>query len=244
MNAPASLDGTTVRIGGQAAFIDYVSPGQVNAQVPSNVGTGSQPITVTTGAGTSATYTVTVNQVQPGLLASPSFNVGGRQYVVALFPDGVTYVLPPGLIAGVPSRRARPGDTITLYGVGFGPVTPNIPAGQVVAQSNTLASPLQISLGQTRATVPFAGLASGNIGLYQFNVVVPEVAAGDAVPLTFTVGGSVGRCYIRLFRIEHWRWTWRRPTRRMKKPTKRMVVPKFATEAEEAEWWCKKPPSP
>ena len=42
--APSALGGTTVTIGGQPAFIDYLSPGQVNAQVPSNVAPGSQPV--------------------------------------------------------------------------------------------------------------------------------------------------------------------------------------------------------
>src|SRR4029077_6613726 len=37
ISAPTSLDGTKVTIGGQAAFIDYISPSQVNAQVPSNI---------------------------------------------------------------------------------------------------------------------------------------------------------------------------------------------------------------
>ena len=90
------------------------------------------------------------------------------------------------------SRRARPGDTITFYGVGFGAVTPNIPAGQIVQANNTLAQPFQLLFGQTRATTPFSGLARGAIGLYQFNVVVPAVAAGDAVPVTFTIGSASG----------------------------------------------------
>ena len=190
--APVSLDGTSVRIGGQAAFVDYISPGQVNAQIPSGVAAGPQPITVMTAVGTSAAYTVTVNPAQPGLLAPPSFKLGGTQYVTAMFPDGVTYMLPPGAIAGVPSRRARPGDTIVLYGVGFGPVTPNIPAGQTVQQSNTLATPIQIFFGQARATLSYSGLAPNAVGLYQFNVVVPNVPAGDNVPLTFTLGGAAG----------------------------------------------------
>lgn len=133
VNAPTKLDGTTVTIGGISAFIDYISPTQVNAQVPSGVATGSQPLIVTTDSGgASASYSLTVNATEPGLLAPPSFKVGGIQYVAALFSDNVTFVLPPGAIAGVASRRAKPGDTITLYGVGFGPVTPNIPAGQIV----------------------------------------------------------------------------------------------------------------
>ncbi len=190
VNAPTSLDGTKVTISGQAAFIDYISPIQVNAQVPSNAGTGSQPVVVMTGAGASSAFTITVNAEQPGLLASSLFDIGGKQYAAALFSDGVTYVLPPGAIAGVASRRAQPGDTITLYGIGFGPVTPNISAGQIVQQNEALALPFHVFVGQTEATVSYAGLAPNAVGLYQFNVVVPNVTASDSVLLTFTLAGA------------------------------------------------------
>ena len=153
VNAPTSLDGTKVTIGGQPAFIDYISPGQVNAQVPSGVGTGPQPLIVTSDASVSDPYTIMVNAEQPGLLAPSSFNIGGKQYVVALFPDDVTYVLSAGAIPGVTSRPAQPGDTITFYGIGFGPVTPNIQAGQIVQQTNALASPFHLFFGPTEATV-------------------------------------------------------------------------------------------
>jgi uncharacterized protein (TIGR03437 family) len=192
VNAPTSLDGTKVTIGGQPAFIDYISPGQVNAQVPSNVAAGPQPVIVTTAAGASSAYTITVNAEQPGLLAPLSFNIGGKQYAAALFSDGVTYVLPPGAIAGLASRRAQPGDSITLYGIGFGPVTPNIPAGQIVQLNNAVVLPFHVFLGQTEATVSYAGLAPNAVGLYQFNMVVPNIPASDSVPLTFTLGGVSG----------------------------------------------------
>jgi uncharacterized protein (TIGR03437 family) len=60
-------------------------------------------------------------------------------------------VLPPGAIAGVNSRRAVPGDTITIYGVGFGAVAPIIAAGQVVQQANTLTGSFQIKFGSARS---------------------------------------------------------------------------------------------
>ena len=191
-NAPTSLDGTSVTIGGQNAFVDFISGGQVNAQVPSNVATGSQTVTVKTPAGTSASYTVTVSATQPGMLAPAALNVGGTQYLGAVFTDGATFVLPPGLIPGVASRRAKAGDTIIIYGVGFGPVNPNIPSGQIVQQSNQLITAPQILFGQTPATVSFAGLAPGYVGLYQINVVVPGIPASDKVPVTFTLGGVPG----------------------------------------------------
>ncbi|MGA2577247.1 MAG: IPT/TIG domain-containing protein [Bryobacteraceae bacterium] len=194
VNAPTSLGGTSVTIGGQAAFIDFISPGQVNALVPSNVATGAQPLTVTVGNLASAPYSITVNAVEPGLNAPPSFQIGGTQYVVAQFGDG-SYVLPTGAVAGLTSRPAQAGDEIVLYGIGFGAVTPNIPAGQLVQTANTLTSAFEISIGGvpvTNTNVPYSGLAPDFTGLYQFNVLVPANAGNGAVPLTFTVGGVAG----------------------------------------------------
>jgi uncharacterized protein (TIGR03437 family) len=188
--APTALGGTTVTIGGLPAYIDYVSPGQVNAQVPSGVGTGPQPVVVTTGGGSSVAHTITVNAVEPGLLAPAVFKLPAGQYVAAVFSDGYTFVLPP--IAGVPTARAKPGDTIVLFGVGFGPVTPDIPAGQTVTQANQLKATFQASFAGTPATVAFSGLTGGFLGLYQFNVVVPSVAASDSVPFTYSLGGVPG----------------------------------------------------
>jgi len=142
--------------------------------------------------GQSAAYPITVNATEPGLLAPPLFKVGGTQYVTALLPDGVTYILPAGAISGLTSRPAHVGDTIVMYGVGFGPVNPSTPAGQIVPQTpgNSLATPLTVFFGPAQATLSYFGLAPGYVGLYQFNVVVPSVAASNAVPLTFVLGSS------------------------------------------------------
>ena len=197
-NAPTSLDGVQVTVGGQSAFVDYISPGQVNAQVPSDVGTGPQTITVTTPDGTSAPYSITIKQTQPGLLAPSSFKIGSNQYAVATLPDGATYILPANAIAGLPSRPAKPGETIILYGVGFGPAqtlsTPAqpIPAGEIVQAANQITTPVQFTFGQTPASLAYQGLAPGFVGLYQFNVVVPAVANSNSVALRFTLGGTRG----------------------------------------------------
>ena len=189
VKAPTALAGTTVTVGGKSAFIDFVSPGQVNVQVPSGVPSGQQPLVVTTAGGASLQTMMTVNTVQPGLLAPTVFRVKAGQYVAALFPDGVTFVLPPGFTNAVPTRRAKAGDTILLYGVGFGSVTPDIPAGEIVQGQNAVQSPFKIFFAGVPATVNYAGLTPGYVGLYQFNVVVPDVAGNDALPLTFSVGG-------------------------------------------------------
>jgi hypothetical protein len=61
MNPPTSLEGTKVTIGGRAAALAYVSPTQVNAQVPSGVGNGTRQVTVTSAAGSSAPVEIAVN---------------------------------------------------------------------------------------------------------------------------------------------------------------------------------------
>jgi uncharacterized protein (TIGR03437 family) len=192
VNAPTSLNGTKVIIGGQSAFISFISPGQVNALVPSNVATGVQQITVTAATGTSAAYPVIVNPTAAGMLAPGYLNIGGVQYLGALFPDFQTFVAPPGAVSGYTSRRAKPGDVIVIFGIGFGPVTPNILAGQLYSGNTTLTLPLQIFFGSTQATLQYWGLAPDLVGVYQFNVVVPNVPASDAVPVSFSLNGVIG----------------------------------------------------
>jgi len=191
IQAPAALGGTTVTVAGKPAFVYFVSPAQVDVQVPSGIDPGPQPVIVTTAGGVSAAFTITVKTTEPGLLAPAAFILKGGQNVVALFSGTLTYVLPVA-VPGIVTARARAGDSITLYGIGFGPATPDTPAGQIVQQTSALQAKFQISFAGVPATVTYAGLAPGFVGLYQFNVVVPNVAASDSVPLTFTLGGASG----------------------------------------------------
>jgi uncharacterized protein (TIGR03437 family) len=191
IQAPTSLGGSAVTIAGLPAYVDYVSPGQVNVQVPSGVPPGSQPIVVTTAGGKSVPYMITVNAVQPGVLAPLSFMINGHQNVVAQFSNTNTYVLPVSF-SGIPTGRAKPGDNITIYGIGFGPVTPNIPAGELVPGLNQLQTALSITFANVPAQITYQGLVPGIVGLYQFNVVVPNVPASDTTPLVFTLGGTPG----------------------------------------------------
>lgn len=190
---PTKLGDVTVSVGGTAAYIDYISTGQVNALVPSDapISSGTVDITVSNSNGTSDPFAIYVNQTEPGLLAPAAFTINKKQYVAALLSDG-TYALPENAIPGVASRPAMPGETVTIYGVGFGPVTPDFPAGTIVTAQNTLTNSLQILFGNTAATLSYQGLAPSLVGLYQFNAVVPNVSANNAVPLSLNLGGVAG----------------------------------------------------
>jgi uncharacterized protein (TIGR03437 family) len=212
--APTSLGGVAVTIGGFSANLSYVSPTQVNALVPSDIPVGAQTVFVRSSTGASNGFTtssngflINVNQTEPGLWAPPELLLGAKQYVGALFKDGSGLVLPPGAVltgdfAGIPSRPALPGDVIVLYGVGFGPVCVNstsascasIPDGQIVQQTNTLQTTLDVAFGGVEgalADLTYAGLALNSVGVYEIDLVVPEVPASNVTPLSFNLGNSL-----------------------------------------------------
>ena len=182
--APTTLRGTSVSIGGRPAYVSYVSPGQVNVQVPDSLPAGQYDVVVQSSLGSSTPYKVTVADVQPGLYAPPSLLSGGKQYAGVILADGS--------LAGLTSSKVRPGDTVTLYGIGFGSVAPSLAAGEIVRNANSVVLPLQVYFGDAAATVTYAGLAPGTLGLYQINVVVPGVASGDTIPLSFKLNGASG----------------------------------------------------
>ncbi len=192
LKAPTSLDGTQVTIGGKAAYVSAISPTLVTALLPADVEAGPQMLTVTTAAGTTEPYTVMVEASQPALYTPPAFQVDGKRYVAALLSDG-SYALPAGSVDGTNSRPARPGETVVLYGAGFGAVTPMSGVGEIVLQSNTLATPVEVYFGDTQASVLSQGLAPGNVGVYKFEVMVPAVESGAAVPVTFKLNGVSGK---------------------------------------------------
>jgi uncharacterized protein (TIGR03437 family) len=117
--------------------------------------------------------------------------LNGKQYVAGVLSDG-SFALPQNAISGVASRPAMVGQTVTIYGVGFGPVNPGITAGTIVTEQNSLTTPLQVLFGTTPATLSYYGLAPSLTGLYQFNVVVPKITTNNAVPISINLGGTPG----------------------------------------------------
>jgi uncharacterized protein (TIGR03437 family) len=177
---PVALDGVAVTVNGLLAYVGYVSPTQVNVLAPDDATAGAVQVQVTTAQGKSNIFTA---QKQP--FAPAFFWMAGGPYAAAQHAD-YTYVGKPGLIAGVTTQPARPGETILLYGTGFGPTNPPLPSAQLVAAPAVLANSVQVTIGGLPAPVAYAGLVGA--GLYQFNVTVPNVPNGDAAVMA-QIGG-------------------------------------------------------
>ena len=189
-NFPTNLGGTTVTVDGKQAYLWFVSPGQINLQAPSDTATGTVPVVVTTPQGT-AKSTVTLGQVGPSLSLLDSTHVAGiiiRTDGSGAYGGGSYDIIgPTGSSLGYPTVAAKAGDTVALYGVGFGPTNPPVSAGQPYSGAAPAVNPVQILIGGTSITPAFAGLTSA--GLFQFNLTIPAGLGTGDVPLLAIVDG-------------------------------------------------------
>ena len=176
---PLELEGIRVTVNGRRAAVQYVSPTQINALAPADATFGAVRVEVSSAA---TSGTVVLSQYAPGffLIASE-----GRSYAAAVHTDG-TLVGWPGLVPGVVSRPATPGEVILIFGAGFGPTNPAVDPGALFSGAAPLVAPVEIRFSGVPARVWFAGLSAP--GLDQFNVMVPNLPPGDHV-LTAQVGG-------------------------------------------------------
>ena len=173
---PLSLDGVAVTINGKAAAVAYVSPTQINVLAPDETATGLLSVQVNAPAGNSNSALALEQTAAPAFF---EFRANTAVYVVGTHADGSLLAGAPLVQQGTVGTPAKPGETIVLYGTGFGATQPPISAIAMVPSPLPLAGAqdLRVRIAGLDCVVAFAGLISP--GLYQFNVVVPQVADGD-----------------------------------------------------------------
>ncbi|MFN0169767.1 MAG: hypothetical protein ACKV22_25370 [Bryobacteraceae bacterium] len=176
---PTSIANNVVEIGAQRAPLLYVSPGQINLQMPEGEGFLGLP----TFHGASPTYAFPVAASNPSFFLLAPDN---GKFAAAVHTDGMIVGRPDLFQGAARTRPAKPGDTILIFGSGFGPTNPPVLPGQVFTGAAALAGEVQIAIGGKPAAVAFAGLSGA--GLYQFNVTIPEIPDGDQL-LTATLNG-------------------------------------------------------
>jgi uncharacterized protein (TIGR03437 family) len=179
---PVQLDGVSVSIGGKPAYVAYISPTQLNVLVPDLGPSGTYEIQATTPLGKTNSVSMPATQFAPALFR---FDAAGGRYAAAVHSDG-TYVGDPALLAGMGAMPARPGEIISLYGSGFGPVMDKTDIGGLIPAPQNLANTAALRIGGLNATVKYAGLVGS--GLVQLNVEMPKLADGDQ-PVTGSIGG-------------------------------------------------------
>ncbi len=175
-----SLNNTSVIIGGVAAPLYFVSPGQINAQVPFELksGTAYQVIVSANGA-LSTPNPIQLAADAPGIAA---FSSGG--IIAEHGADGslVTEASP-----------AKPGEFLMFFVSGMGVTTNPVGSGQPSPNAPNLAQPIDqptMTLNGVNVPVSFAGLTPTLVGLYQVNFQVPANAPNGDLQLVLTQTGG------------------------------------------------------
>ncbi len=174
---PTTLGGVRVLVNGRAAPLYFVSPGQINFQVPLETTGGEATIQVERNSVVGNRVSATIVPAAGRILVWP-----GLRYGIIVNADG-TLPLPAAITLGTyRSKPVRAGETLVIYSIGFGQTNPPVQTG-VASPSNPLAQLSGVlvhfgprSLFGTSVVQPasFAGLSPGFVGLYQINVQVPE----------------------------------------------------------------------
>ena len=175
---PTALDGVSVSVNGEPAYLSYISPVQINVLMPTDLpASGQVTVVVTNNSLTSSTINVT-----PQVVAPSFFLLDTAGHVAATHANfsviGTTGTATP----------AAPGEVIVLFGNGFGATTPAAVNGQIQSGAAPLVATPTVTFGTANANVVFAGLTG--TGLYQLNVVVPAGLADGDVPVVAKIGAA------------------------------------------------------
>jgi uncharacterized protein (TIGR03437 family) len=172
---PTSLGGVSLSIGGRAAPVLYVSPSQINFQVPYEIQPGSSTLTVTANAVPGTPIPVSVAAAAPGIFAY------GNNWAIIQNSD---YSLNSA------ANPAKVGSYVTVYWTGGGPVNPPVVTGSAAPDSplSTPTAAVTASINGVPANVVFAGLTPGGVGLLQANVQIPADLASGAYPIQISAG--------------------------------------------------------
>jgi uncharacterized protein (TIGR03437 family) len=175
---PTILGGTQVLINGTAVPLFYVSPTQINAQIPVGV-TGNVIVTVVSGTTSGVTTTVPVTSEAPGIF-------------VAVGTQGA--VLDQNFTPNSPTAPAAVGSVIQIYATGLGATSPALASGQpgsVTTPFNFTVNPVTALINGQNAVVSFSAAAPGFVGLYQVNATVPAgTPTSNTVSLQISVNGK------------------------------------------------------
>ncbi len=162
------LGSVTVTANGQPVPLLFVSPSQINIQIPYEA-LGQTTLQVTTANG-SASAVFTVEAVAPAI-------------IVLAVESAVCSAANP----------AQPSGYVTVYATGLGTASSPVATGAAAPAANPMAASVQVWLGNTPIQPSYSGLAPGFAGLSQVNFAIPAGCSAGVYPLTITAGPATSQ---------------------------------------------------
>jgi adhesin/invasin len=163
---PTVLDNVSVTVNGVAAPLYYISPTQLNVQIPYQTPTSGRATLVVGNNGQTAATTIQMAAAAPGIF----FDSGSGKLV--------------------PAATAPRGRTVTLYLTGAGAVQPSVATGAAPGSGTTPvpAQAILVTVGGVGASTTYIGIPSWSVGVLQVNFIVPAAAALGPQPVVVSVG--------------------------------------------------------
>ncbi len=179
---PTALANSCLSVNGLAVPILYVSPNQVNAQMPYQA-IGDVTLILRTPGGQSDNYNLVIQPNAPSVFLA---SVGQETNIPTVVRNDDGELVTPSHPIHRESNTA-----LIIYLTGLGPTSPAVGTGQPAPSNPPAVTSTQptVTLGGVNLPVLFSGLAPGLVGVDQINVSVPfSVPDGMSVPLTITQG--------------------------------------------------------
>ncbi|MBM3811213.1 MAG: hypothetical protein FJW20_06205 [Acidimicrobiia bacterium] len=175
-----SLAGVSITVGNRILPLLFVSPDQINAQLPRDLAPGEHTLVIKRVGQPDVSGKFTVAVCAPGLFSQTH---DSQAFALAQHEDGSPIT---------PSSPARRGELVTLFGTGFGRYTLNAPEGFAIPSSPafTLDHAVLIEAGDARPESLWAGAATGFVGMdvVRFRVG-DDMSAGANLQLIIQVDG-------------------------------------------------------
>jgi uncharacterized protein (TIGR03437 family) len=184
-NLPTALDGVSVTIDGMTAYVEYISPTQINVLAPSDNTTGYVNVVVNNNGHSSAPATAQLQTYAPALFMTPQSNA-----IASVLPKytPVTSTAP-----------AHAGDLVVLWCTGLGPTNPPTPAGAIVTSAPATATLPVVTVGGMQVPVISSVMTTGTVGLYQITIQLPANVPTGTVAVQASIGGAFTRSDVALF---------------------------------------------
>jgi uncharacterized protein (TIGR03437 family) len=179
---PTNLADSCLQINGNSIPVIAVSPTQINAQLPSIDGT--TVLRLVTPGGVVDNFSLTISPTAPAIF---------RVNLVGLDTPVPAIVRSANNQVVTPSNPVHRTDVLTIFATGMGRTLPDTPVGSIAPTDSlfSVAIPPVITVGGQPVEVLFAGLAPGQVGVYQINVRMNnQVPLGLSLPLQITQGGG------------------------------------------------------
>lgn len=171
---------TTVTVNGTAVPLFYVSPGQIDAQMPWEIPAGTVASVVVKN-GTSMSNAAAVYVPATG---TPGISIYSTNRAVVTNADGSV---------NSPTSAASVGDEVVAWFTGGGPVQasgPLVTGAPAPDGLSSITGSSAVTVGTLPAKVDYIGLTPGSIGLYQVNFEIPQIAKGT-YPLQINIAGQL-----------------------------------------------------